>query len=366
MKKSLLGRSLTVALAVGLSVTCLTNAANSAAAAAPWPYKAFFSAVVNGDTLTATTTITARAATTATEVGVCATGADGTKYRFPKRASARLGSTPVTVTTSRKLPVGIYAYFTCFVVNGEWTGAGGIKSIFVPGVRVVTVSTKMPVGNLSGWKQTFSEDFNQSVARGRFSVAAGKKWSTYNGFKDTFKTGVYDSSILSVHDGTLDESLARTDGTTRVAALAPVIGTAWRGQLYGRFSVRFRADPLPGFKTAFLLWPDSNIWSQGEVDFPDASLTSTMWGFNHCPGNPSLNCAYTDSGVPYGGYHTLTIEWKPRYLGFIMDGRTIKTVTQDVPNRPMHWVLQTESTGNPVTTAGHLLVDWATVYRYAP
>ncbi len=351
-------------LVLGLALTGLAGLGGTAEATAPWPYHATFSAVASGTTLSATTSITADKAVAASQLGVCATGVDGTKYRFPKKASARLGRTPVTVTTSRTLPTGIYRYYTCFVVNGQWTSAGGVKSIYVPGRTASAVSTRMPVGNLAGWKQTFAEDFTHTAAAGRFPSTYGKKWATYHGFRDTSKAGMYDNNVLSVHDGVLDEKLQRSAGVTRVAALAPVLQKAWTGQVYGRFSVRFKADRLAGFKIAFLLWPDSNVWSHGEVDFPEATLTQTMAGYNHCPGKPTVNCTYTDTGVGFGEYHTLTIDWKPNYLGFSIDGRTVKTATKNIPNRPMHWVLQTEATGAPVTSAGHLLIDWATVYSY--
>lgn len=368
MRKALIsaGRRLTCGLlAVGLSVTGLSGV-GSAAAATPWPYHATFSAVASGRTMSATTSITADKPVLASHLGVCATGADGTKYAFPKKDSARLSRTPVKVNTSRTLPAGVYRYYTCFVVNGKWTSAGGVKSIYVPGVAPAPVPTTVPRGDVRGWKQTFAEDFNEPVAAGRFPVGYAKKWTSYNGFPDTNRSALYDSGVISVHDGVLDEKLQRTAGVTRVAAIAPMLGKAWKGQVYGRFSVRFKADRLPGFKTAFLLWPDSNVWNQGEVDFPEAGLTETMWGYNHCPGKPTVNCTYTDTGVGFGQYHTLTIDWKPNYLAFSIDGRTVKTTTAHVPNRPMHWVLQTESTGAPVTTAGHLLIDWATVYSYVP
>ena len=53
----------------------------------------------------------------------------------------------------------------------------------------------------------------------------------------------------------------------------------WQRQAFGRFSVRFRSDPLPGYKAAWLLWPESDNWNEGEIDFPEGGLDSTMWGF---------------------------------------------------------------------------------------
>jgi hypothetical protein len=51
--------------------------------------------------------------------------------------------------------------------------------------------------------------------------------------------------------------------------------------------VRFRADLLPGYKIAWLLWPDAYseglaTWPQdGEVDFPEGDLAGGFWAFMH-------------------------------------------------------------------------------------
>jgi hypothetical protein len=355
-----------VALAVVPALIPISFAATASAAV---PYAATFSATSSGATLTATTSMTSSVPTLVTTGGICATGADGVKYAFPKKENFTLTTTPTKFTTSRIVPVGqVYTYWTCLLVNGQWTQAPGSKGIFVAGDPPATVDNSMPVGNLPGWKQTFADDFTTNAAPGAFHTTYASKWNTYNGFRDTSGVGLYDNNAMSAHDGLLDESLYKSsDGLAHVAALGPQITQKWAGQVYGRFSVRFKADSLAGFKTAFLLWPDSNIWNEGEVDFPEGPLNGTMWGYNHCPGNPMKNCAYTDTGVSHGGgFHTLTIDWKPTSLTFIIDGRVSNTTTTNIPTKPMHWVLQTEANGAAITGAGHLLVDWATVYSYQP
>ena len=337
------------------------------ASAATVPYAATFSATAVNGTINATTSMTSSLPTFVTSGGICATGADGIQYVFPKKSNFTLTGTPTTFTTSRVVPTGqVYTYWTCLLINGSWTQAPGSKGIFVAAPLTAGADTSVPVGNLPNLTQTFREDFTRSVGGGAFANAYAAKWTTYNGFTDTSGLGTYDNNAMSVHDGVLDENLSRTsDGVIHVAALGPVVTTKWTGQVYGRFSVRFKADALAGFKTAFLLWPDSNIWNDGEVDFPEGPLNGTMWGYNHCPGNPTHNCAYTNTGVSQGsGFHTFTIDWKPDSLTYIIDGRISATTTTNIPTKPMHWVLQTEANGAPVTGSGHLLIDWATVYSY--
>lgn len=357
-------RAATVAL-----LPVLLPIAFAGTASAAVPYAASFSASAVADTLSATTTMTSSVPTFVTTGGICATGADGVRYAFPKLSNFTLTTSPITFNTSRTVPVGqVYTYWTCLLINGSWTSAPGTKGIFVAAPVPASVDNSMPQGNLPGLTQTFADDFSQAAAPGNFKSTYASKWTTYSGFKDTSGVGTYDNNAMSAHDGVLDESLFKSaDGVTHVAALGPIVTAPWVGQVYGRFSVRFQADALAGFKTAFLLWPDSNIWNDGEIDFPEGGLNSTMWGYNHCPGNPSRNCAYTDTGVSHGsGYHTLTIDWKPTALTYLIDGRVSNTVTTNIPSRPMHWVLQTEATGAAVTGSGHLMIDWATAYAYTP
>ena len=63
---------------------------------------------------------------------------------------------------------------------------------------------------------------------------------------------------------------------------------------------------------------------------------------------------------------TVTLEWSPGRITYLLDGRTVGTTTSSVPSRPMRWILQTESNGstpNPAV-AGHVLIDWVTIHTW--
>lgn len=228
-------------------------------------------------------------------------------------------------------------------------------------------SPSLPVGDLPGWRQTFVEDFTTDAPLGSFEDAYEGRWATYEGARDTSGAGLYaESRVLSVQDGLLDAHLRTEDGQALVAAPVPLVDGSWGGQLHGRYSVRFRADPVPGYKTAWLLWPDSERWVDGEVDFPEGPLTGTISAFDHCVGAPTKNCFTRDTGVTYGDWHTATIEWTPGRVAFVLDGRLVGTSPQ-APSTPMHWVLQTETDHGPPPAAaqGHVQVDWVAVYEPA-
>jgi hypothetical protein len=234
----------------------------------------------------------------------------------------------------------------------------------------------MPVGDLPGWHQIFTDDFTTSAPVGSFPGSAySKKWGARpDGSKDTSGRGTfYPSKVLSVANGALNMNIHTENGVHMVAApQTKLFGSTGVGQLYGRYSVRFRSDSLYGYKTAWLLWPDSGVQStDGEIDFPEGDLHSVIKGYVH----HTYATSYSDQDwfkttTTYTSWHTATIEWTPGKVVFILDGQTIGTSTTRVPNKPMHWTLQTETAmDGPVpsnSTAGNVQVDWVAVWAYAP
>lgn len=132
-----------------------------------------------------------------------------------------------------------------------------------------------------------------------------------------------------------------------VAAPGPVIpGAPGKddGLLYGRYVIRFEADPVPGYKPAWLLWPDSNDWSDAEIDSPRRDLNSTFDAYMHHRADPTAQDAYS-TGATYTGGHTETVRWTPQAVTFYLDGKEIGSSTNasTIPATPMRRVLQTET-----------------------
>src|SRR5437867_2388973 len=60
----------------------------------------------------------------------------------------------------------------------------------------------MPVGDLPGWRQVFSDDFTQSLGARQFPAAVASPWSAYaDRWRDTSGKGTYYPSGISWHDG---------------------------------------------------------------------------------------------------------------------------------------------------------------------
>jgi hypothetical protein len=225
----------------------------------------------------------------------------------------------------------------------------------------------VPTQNLPGWNITLSEDFTRPAALGSFEDVY-TDWARYDGSTDTSGNGTYNSDLTaSVQDGVMRKNLHTAGGTAQVMALTPPI----EGQTFGRYAVRFRMDQVPGYKIAWLLWPSSGDWSEGEIDFPEGSVGDRAWGFTHnTTGSPSDNVFALDTQTPTTEWHTAVIEWTPDRITFQLDDKSWSTTDRTgIPTTAMDWVLQTETElegGAPDPgVSGGVYVDWVAAWRMA-
>jgi beta-glucanase (GH16 family) len=141
----------------------------------------------------------------------------------------------------------------------------------------------------------------------------------------------------------------------------------FNSQTYGRYAVRFKADALKGFKLAWLLWPDSKQWPQdGEINHPEGELSTNIYAAMHGTGAKDNRVDRFPTKTPFTGWHTAVTEWSPGRVEFFLDGQSIGVSTSDTPNKPMHYILQTESclNGCPAPeTSGHVYVDWVAIWE---
>lgn len=190
------------------------------------------------------------------------------------------------------------------------------------------------------------------------------------GWVDTSNAGHYSGSTLtSVTDELLVVRLATLGGVPWVTALVPTATLA--PQTYGKYEVRFRAHGDGGYKTAWLLWPDDNVWpAHGEIDFPEGPIGGNFSAFAHyalASGGQaaiSLNISDTD-------WHTCTVEWTPGLEVFKVDGAEVGRSTKAVPFTPMHWVLQSECNTTPrsgvkppAASVATIEIEYVTVATY--
>jgi hypothetical protein len=232
----------------------------------------------------------------------------------------------------------------------------------------------------------FTDDFSTTAPLGSFSgcttngftcsglpQAVRDKWFAYpDGWSDG-KWGTHaPSRVLSIANGVMNMYLHSENGARLVTAPMPKIpgASSKLGMTYGRYAVRLKADALHGYETAWLLWPDSEVWPRdGEINFPEGYLDGYMCAFLHHQGGTSSGdqtgwCSTTT----YTSWHTIVLEWMPTYANFYIDGTLVMRVTSRIPNTPMHWVLQTDTApccAPATSTAGNLQVDWVAVWKPA-
>jgi hypothetical protein len=356
----------------GLLVVALTAVPSTSWAAPPTFTAVSLDAVVVGSTVRVSTVVRASTDVGVDRYGVCARSAGGEDEDFDFATDVVISTGGTPYERSKSLPAGSHTYFACVDVDGGWHNVGSPKTVTVP------APSKSETG---GWTRTFAEEFATPVNLGGFvdsSYAA--RWFAYDGYRDTSGRGLYDPDrVLSVHDGMLDwyvHTANRLPLVSAVVARSPQTG--W-GQKYGRYSFRFRSDLLPGYKLVGMLWPDSDNWAEGEVDFPEVGALDAdnhVYANLYQPGNlasglPGPSTGFRSAVAAAGtGWHAATIEWTPDRLTFTLDGATLGTLRGNVPATSFHLVLQVETSiggAAPASaTAGHVNVDSVTIDTYTP
>ncbi|MGH8967420.1 MAG: hypothetical protein ACRDXB_19120, partial [Actinomycetes bacterium] len=180
----------------------------------------------------------------------------------------------------------------------------------------------MPIGDLPGWSQVFAEDFVTDVPVGEFpGTVYGDSWRSFeDGRPDTSGNGVHmPSKVLSVRNGVLDMFVHTEDRAHLVSAAIPKVPAS----AYGRYSVRFRADLLAGYKTAWLLAPDTNeIPGYPEIGWPEGNLDETMSARRRYAGPDAGGDRFATS-AKFTDWHVATTTWEPGKVTFELDGRVV-------------------------------------------
>ncbi|ROP66023.1 glycoside hydrolase family 16 protein [Curtobacterium sp. ZW137] len=196
---------------------------------------------------------------------------------------------------------------------------------------------------------SFVETFDTDAATGQVAAAYPQSWQPY----PDGTSGIYaPSKTVSVHDGVMDVTLGNGSGT---AGTFGSVAGAW-GHVGGSFSVRAKATGGDGNGAAFMLWPTSGTWSDGEIDFPEGNFEDVPSAFQHSmvPGQEA-DRAQVGTGVSWRDWHTYTVDWVPgKSVTYSVDGTVLETLTKDVPTTPHRYMFQVGNWG----ASGHLLIDW--------
>ena len=197
------------------------------------------------------------------------------------------------------------------------------------------------------------------MQRGRPRPLASHLPSTGCAYDDNSK---YKQANLSASNGVMIVTL---DGKTGAAGVFAPSGcaNAYTGTTYGRYSIRFKAVDAAQNGTATMIWPVSDVWGDGEIDYPEGNFDGHIFVNHHgvgC-GNACGAADPTDTGVTFVDWHVATAEWTPGKVVYYLDEKIVKTVTHDVPVTHHRFTMQAaanSSTAKP----GQFLIDWVAVY----
>lgn len=232
--------------------------------------------------------------------------------------------------------------------QGSALVAEALVTTLVPPPVVTPPPTTGVLIDIPSWKLAWGFDpATQPLDKSKWGGYPSNWGDTRYKQGDTKNGGLYTGlDSLSQANGQLVQTLYRdAGGQPRSSAIYPqlAIGNNLAG---GRFLIEFEADQVVGWKTAWLLWPASNVWPRdGEIDFPEGNLNGHVSGFVHHQGATSgSDQAAASTQATYATRHTAVVEWVPgQRCEFFLDGVSILRETSRVPNTPMHWVIQSET-----------------------
>lgn len=253
--------------------------------------------------------------------------------------------------------------------------AKGSFNVTAPVVAPTTNPT-MPadsvVSNGRTWNVVNSCDFTTDMAKG---TAIDKQYASAIGFytDPTGAGGKYSwGKTVTVSNSNLDIYMHNENGQGYGAGLAVTSKTGEWKWLGGRFSVRFRADAsAAGYGSAIMLWPASNVWGDGEIDYPEGDFGGSFNLYQHGLGaNAASNYLVKSNLGKWSDWHTTTVEWVPGVsLRYYLDGNLVASVTDpaNVATAAHHFIIQAAVHGSgdnpppPLNSQGHFQIDWVHV-----
>jgi hypothetical protein len=219
-----------------------------------------------------------------------------------------------------------------------------------------TAPVNAPVGNVGKFRQSFTENFaTATAANGTMAKTYSNSWQPY---PDATGNMWWSGSQVSTAGGVMDVKL---DGKRGAAGTFGTPSGAW-GNVGGKFTVRARATGGTGNGAAFILWPTSNVWSEGEIDYPESNFETSPMLHQHSMVRGTESAATSlSTRVSWRDWHTYSIEWIPGdRVTYLLDGKVIGVVKKNVPKTPHRYMFQVGNWG----AAGHLYIDYVTMYKY--
>ncbi len=211
---------------------------------------------------------------------------------------------------------------------------------------------------LSGYGQTYVQDFSGSTVPSDWDVFSGQPSGNGN--------GQWALSQVQVANGIMSLNTAQVGGIWLTGGLCQ----CGRPQTFGAYFVRSR-QTAPGPTQVELLWP-VNGWPP-EIDFSEtdgnttAQSTTAIWGVNS-DGSPQQTQSFTNQDLTQ--WHTWGVIWSSTSIIYTIDGQEWGSVTDpsEISQVPMTLNLQQQTwcaAGWACPASGSsesLQVDWVAEY----
>lgn len=236
--------------------------------------------------------------------------------------------------------LAVTACASCTIPTGNPTGRPGAVTAVsatepdICGEREVPGGTPVPVEDLPGWRQIFTDEFDR--------CDLGGKWSAYSGRPGGNPNSWWDESMVEVRGGALNLNAHLTDGGWVTGGVSNYPVT----QRYGRWEIRMRADRSDDISYHMLLWPQSENWPP-EIDFAESASgdRTQMDAFLHWVDGDENRKSHAVVAGDFSEWHTVGVEWGPGIVRYLLDGRVWAEAHSDamVPDEPMWLGLQAEA-----------------------
>jgi hypothetical protein len=247
--------------------------------------------------------------------------------------SSRATARPLRVVAAA---LAVTASAACTIPTDNPTGRAGAAAVpELCGERGVPGGVPVPVGDLPGWTQIFTDDFDR--------CDLGADWGPYSGQPGGNPNSRWDEPMVDVSGGAMTLKSERTGGEWVTGGVSNYPVT----QQYGRWEIRMRADRSDDISYHMLLWPKSENWPP-EIDFAESisGERTQMDGWVHwVDATGERQKAQATVRGDFSDWHTVGVEWAPGVIRYLLDGAVWAEVRSDamIPDEPMWLGLQAEA-----------------------
>lgn len=204
----------------------------------------------------------------------------------------------------------------------------------------VQLVSKSQFASTPSWKQDFTQQPNGALSTSSWNIMTGNNNGWGNGEAQTYTNNTdnvrIDSGNLVIDakkvNGQYTSARINTKGKfdftygkIEIVAMLPVGQGVWPALWFWPTDSKYADEPV-------LKKEQDAAWlNDGEIDLIEGSawgdndFTGSAHALGHYPGN-SVRTGKVTVSSPDTTYHTYTLQWTPKALDFIVDGKTFKHV----------------------------------------